>query len=137
MQGSINVILGLTAHDLATDHVIKPVRKLGCTSTYSSAKFSPHLCNSTTMGRVKPGVPACECKNNLQYAHKDYINAVEPSFCEAASTYGMPYGMLCDRLRGTQPRVEAHQSEQIHSVEEEKSILRFGKTLDDLGHSLK
>ena len=29
-----NIILGLTAHNLATDHTIKHVRKLGCTSNY-------------------------------------------------------------------------------------------------------
>jgi hypothetical protein len=44
---------------------------------------------------------------------------------------------LRDRLQGAQPRVEAHQSEQILSVEEEKSIVRFCEALDDLGHPLK
>ena len=37
-----NVILGLTAHDLATDHVIKHVIKLGCTSTYPAQVSNFH-----------------------------------------------------------------------------------------------
>jgi hypothetical protein len=44
---------------------------------------------------------------------------------------------LRDRLQGVQSRVEAHQSEQILSVEEEESIVRFCEPLDDLGHPLK
>jgi hypothetical protein len=74
------------------------------------------------MGRVKPRVPACECENNLQNARNNYINGVEPSIRSAASTYGVPYGTLRNRLQGTQPRVEAHQSEQILSVEEENQL---------------
>jgi len=71
------------------------------------------------MGTVKPREPACERENNLQTARKDDINGVQSSIRSAASTYGVPYGALCDRLQGAQPRVEAHQSEQILSVEEE------------------
>jgi len=89
------------------------------------------------MGRVNLRVPARERENNLQNARKDYINGVEPSIRSAASTYGVPYGTLRDRLQGAQSRVEAHQSEQILSVEEEKSIVRFCEALDDLGHPLK
>jgi hypothetical protein len=89
------------------------------------------------MGRVKPRVPARERENNLQNARNDYINGVEPSIRSAASTYGVPYATLRDRLQGVQSRVEAHQSEQILSVEEEESIVRFCEPLDDLGHPLK
>jgi len=89
------------------------------------------------MGRVKPRVSVPECENNLPNDRNDYINGVEFSVRSAASNYGVPYGTLCDRLQGAQPRVEAHQSEQILSVEEEKSIVRFCETLDDLGHPLE
>jgi hypothetical protein len=83
------------------------------------------------MGRVNLRVPACECENNIQNGCKDCINGVEPSIHSAASSYGVPYGTLRDRLQGAQSRVEAHQSEQILSVEEEKSIVRFCEALDD------
>jgi len=42
-----NVILGLTAHNLATDHVIKHVRKLGCTSNYPAQ--GPNFHPTTTI----------------------------------------------------------------------------------------
>jgi len=74
------------------------------------------------MGRAKPRVPAHEHKNNLKNAHIYYTNGVEPSIGSATTTYRVPYGTYHDRLLGTQPRVEAHQSEQILSVEEENQL---------------
>jgi len=89
------------------------------------------------MGRVKPRAPAHEHKHKLQNSREDDINEVEPSIRSAASTYRVPYWTMRDRLLGAQPRVEAHQYEQILSVEEEKSMVRFYEALDDVGHPLK
>ena len=87
------------------------------------------------MGRVKPRVPDCDHKNNLQNTGKDYITPDELSICSAAYTYGIPYGTLYDWPQCAQPWVEAHESEQIPWVEEEKSIVMFCEALDNLDHS--
>jgi len=56
---------------------------------------------------------------------------------EPLLTLGIPYGTLRDQSRGAQPRSAAHEKEQLLTVEEGKSIVRFCETLDDLGHPLQ
>ncbi len=89
------------------------------------------------MGKVKARKAASEREKDLKEAQHDYITGLEPSIRSAATTYGVPYGTLRDRLQGAKPRTEAHNQEQILSVEEEKAIVRFCVTLDDLGHPLR
>jgi hypothetical protein len=43
---------------------------------------------------------------------------------------------LPDGLKDAQPRGAAHEKQQLLSPEDEKSIVRFCETLDDLGHLL-
>ena len=42
----------------------------------------------------------------------------------AAEAYGIPFSTLKDRLKGTQPRVQAHIKQQLLSPTEEKSVIR-------------
>ena len=49
----------------------------------------------------------------------------------------MQYGTLGNRLQGSKPRTKSRSQEQILSMEEEKAIVRFCVTLDDLGHLLR
>jgi len=88
------------------------------------------------MGRVKCR-DATDRENDIREAKHAYCSGREPSIRAAASTYGVPYGTLRDRLRGAQPRSTAHEKEQLLILEEEKSIVRFCETLDDLGHPLQ
>jgi len=88
------------------------------------------------MGRVQCS-DATERGNDIQEAKHAYRSGLEPSIRAAALTYGIPYGTLRDRLRGAQPRSAAHEKEQLLTLEEEKSIVRFCETLDDLGHPLQ
>jgi hypothetical protein len=88
------------------------------------------------MGRVKCS-NATDRENNIRKTKHVYHSGLEPSIRAAASTYGVPYGALRDRLRGAQPRSVVHEKEQLLTLEEEKSIVRFCKTLDDLGHLLQ
>jgi len=89
------------------------------------------------MRQVKYRVPACKCINNLPNACKECINAVEPHIHSPATAYQVSNGTGHDRLLHPQPRVEAHQSKQILSVEEEKLIGRLCEALDDLDHIFK
>jgi hypothetical protein len=89
------------------------------------------------MGRVKCRDAASDRENEIREATHAYRTGLEPSIRAAASTYGIPYGTLRDRLRGAQPRGAAHEKEQLLTPEEEKSIVRFCETLDDLGHPLQ
>jgi hypothetical protein len=88
------------------------------------------------MGRVKCS-DATDRENDIRAAKHAYRSGLEPSIHTAASTYGILYGTLRDRLRGAQPRSAAHEKEQLLTLEEEKSIVRFCETLDDLGHPLQ
>jgi hypothetical protein len=89
------------------------------------------------MGKVKERKAASEREKDLKEAQHAYLTGLEPSIRSAATTYGVPYGTLRGRLQGAQPRTEAHHNEQVLSVEEEKAIVRFCETLDDLGHPLR
>jgi hypothetical protein len=89
-----------------------------------------------TMGKVKVCKAASEREMDLRDAQDAFLTGLEFSIRSAAKTYGVPYGTLPDRLQGAKPRSEAHRSEQLLSIEEEKSIVRFCETLDDLGHPL-
>ena len=88
------------------------------------------------MGRVKRREPATDRENDIREAKHAYLSGEVASIRAAASTYGIPFGTLRDRLRGTQPRSIAHENEQLLTPEEEKSIVRFCEALDDLGHPL-
>ena len=88
------------------------------------------------MGRVKCS-NATDRENDIREAKLAYRSGLEPSISAAASTYGIPYGTLRDRLRGAKPRSAANEKEQLLTLEEEKSIVRFCETLDDLGHPLQ
>jgi len=88
------------------------------------------------MGRVMCR-DASDRADDIREAKHAYRSGLEPSIHTAASTYGVPYGILQDRLRGAQPRSAAHEKEQLLTLEEEKSIFRFCETLDDLGHPLQ
>ena len=79
------------------------------------------------MGRVKCSV-ATDRENDIREAKHAYHSGLESSIHAAASTYGIPYGTLRDRLRGAQPRSAAHEKEQLLTLEEEKSIVRFCET---------
>jgi hypothetical protein len=89
------------------------------------------------MGGVKCRDTAIDRENEIHEAKHAYCTGLEPSIHAAASTYGIPYGTLRDRLRGAQPQGAAHEKEQLLTPEEEKSIVRFCETLDDLGHPLQ
>jgi hypothetical protein len=93
--------------------------------------FSNH---NSTMSRVKPRKSDSEHEKSIHLAKKDYLAGIEPSIRSAASTYGLPYLTLCDRLRGTQSALVAHHHQQLLTDQEEKSIVRFCNTLDDYGH---
>jgi hypothetical protein len=86
------------------------------------------------MGRVKPWKSDCEHEKSIHLAKKDYLAGIEPSIRSAASTYGLPYSILCDCLQGTQSALVAHHHQQLLTDQEEKSIVRFCNTLDDYGH---
>jgi len=88
------------------------------------------------MGRVKCR-EATDRENDIREAKHAYRSGLEPSIRAAASTYGVPYGTLCDQVRGAKPRSAAHEKEQLRTLEEEKSIVKFCETLDDLGHPLQ
>jgi hypothetical protein len=88
------------------------------------------------MGRVKCS-DATDQENAMREGKYAYYSGLEPSIRAAASTYGIPYGTLRDRLRKAQPRSAAHEKEQLLTLEEEKSIVRFCETLDNLGHPLQ
>jgi hypothetical protein len=88
------------------------------------------------MGRVKCS-DSTDRENDIREAKHAYHSGLEPSIRAAASIYGIPYGTLGDQLRGAQPRSAAHEKEQLLTLEEEKSIVRFCETLDDLGHPLQ
>jgi len=77
------------------------------------------------MGRVKCRYAAIDTENEIHEAKHAYCTGLGSSICSAASTYGIPYGTLRDRLRGAQPRGAAHEKEQLLTPEEEKSIVRF------------
>jgi len=89
------------------------------------------------MGRVKCRDAATDRENDICEAKHAYRSGLEPSLHAAASTYGVPYGTLRARLRGAQPRSAVHKMEQLLTLEEEKSIVRFCETVDDLGHPLQ
>jgi len=103
--------------------------------TQTQFSHSPH--NNTTMGRVKCRDAATDRENEIHEAKHACRSGLEPSIHSAASTYGIPYGTLRDQPRGAQPRSAAHEKEQLLTVEEGKSIVRFCETLDDLGHLLQ
>ena len=88
------------------------------------------------MGKVKERKAASAREKDLQDAKEAYLTQLEPSIRQAALTYHVRYGTLQDRLQGAKPCNEAHQQEQLLSVEEEKAIVRFCEALDDLGHPL-
>jgi len=88
------------------------------------------------MGRVKCR-DATGRENDIRKANHAYHSRLEPSVLTAASTYGAPYGTLRDQLRGAQRRSAAHEKEQLLTLEEEKSIVRFCETLDDLVRPLQ
>jgi len=88
------------------------------------------------MGIVKCRDAATDSENEICKAKHAYCSGLEPCIHAAASTYGLPYGTLWDQLRGAQSRSAAHEKEQLLTPEEEKSIVRFCETLDDLGHPL-
>jgi hypothetical protein len=96
--------------------------------------LSPH--DNATMGRVKCCY-AADRENDIPKVKHAYCSGLEPSIHAATSTYGVPYGTLRDPLRGAQPRSAAHEKEQLLSLQEEKSIIRFCETLDDLRHPLQ
>jgi len=88
------------------------------------------------MGRVKCR-DSTDRENDIRGAKHAYRSSLEPSTRAAASTYGVPYGTLQDQLRGAQPWSAAHETVQLFTLEEEKSIVRVCETLDDLGHLLQ
>jgi len=89
------------------------------------------------MGRVKCRDAVTDRENQIRESKHAYHSGLEPSIRAAASTYGITCGTLQDQLRGAQPRSAAHEKEQLLTLAEEKSIVRFCETLDDLGHLLQ
>ena len=75
-----------------------------------------------------------ERENEIREDKHAYCTGLAPSIRSAASMYSIPYGIFPDRFRGVQPTGAAHEKEQLLTPEEEKSIVRFCETLDDLGH---
>ena len=86
------------------------------------------------MSRVKPCRDDKEHERSIRLAKQDFINGTEASIRSASRTYNIPYSTLRDRLRGLQPRPEAHRGFHLLSVQEEKTIVRFRETLDNWGH---
>jgi len=89
------------------------------------------------MGRLKCRDAAIDRENEIREAKHAYRTDLEPTICAAASPYGIRHRTLRDWFRGAQPRGAAHEKEQLLTPEEEKSIVRFCETLDDLGHPLQ
>jgi hypothetical protein len=89
------------------------------------------------MGRVKCREPAGYRENDIWEAKHAYLSGEVASIHAAAATYGIPFGTLRDCLSGAQPRSIVHENKQLLTPEEEKSIVRFSKALDDLGHQLQ
>jgi hypothetical protein len=72
------------------------------------------------MGRVKSRDAATDRENEIREAKHAYCSGLEPSIRTAASTNGIPYTTLRDRLRGAQPRSAAHEKEQLLTLEEHR-----------------
>ena len=89
------------------------------------------------MERVKCRDAAIGRDNEILESKHGYRTGLEPSICAAASTYSIPYGTLRDRLRRAQQRGTGPEKEQLLTPEEEKSIVRFCETLDDLGQPVQ
>jgi len=89
------------------------------------------------MGRVQCRDTVVDIENEICEAKYVYHTGLESSIRAAASTYGVPYGFLPDRLWWAQPIGAENQNEQLLTPEEEKSIVTFCETLDDLGHQLQ
>jgi len=135
----INVIYGVTARELATDHAKKDTsaRSRDSQLPRSKIQFSLSPCNNATMHRVKCPDAATDRENDIREAKHAYSLDLEPCIHTVALTYVVPYETLRDQLRGAQPRSAAHEKEQLHTLEEEKSIDWFCETEDDLGHLLQ
>jgi len=89
------------------------------------------------MGRVKPRTSNLDPENAIRKAKQDYLNGTYPSIHSAASAYGIPNSTLQGRLRGAQPTRIGHQKQQLLTASEEKAIVQFYLSLDNLGHPLK
>jgi len=89
------------------------------------------------MGTVNCRDAATHIENEIRKAKHAYTSGFQRSINAPAWTYGIPYGTLWDWLGGAQPRSAAHKKEQLQTPDEEKSIVRFCETLDDLGHLLQ
>jgi hypothetical protein len=83
---------------------------------------------------VKPWKSDSEHEKSIHLTKKDYLAGIEPSIWSAASTYGISYSTVHDRLQGTQSTLVAHYHQKLLTDQEEKSIVRFCNTLDDSGH---
>ena len=86
------------------------------------------------MGHVKPCWDDNKREESIRLAKQDFINGIDPSICSAVRTYNVPYPTLRAHLHGLQTRTEAHQELQLLSVQEERAIVHFCETLDNLGH---
>ena len=84
------------------------------------------------MGHVKPFRVSEEHVKFIRQTR--FINGIERSIRSAARTYNMLYPTLRARLHGRQTRTEANRGRKLLSVQEEKAIVCFCETLDDLGH---
>jgi len=89
------------------------------------------------MERAKCRDTAIDRENEICKAKHAYHTGLQLSIHTTALTYSIQYETLRDQLRGAQPRGAAHENEQLRTPEEEKSIVRFCETLDDLGHPLQ
>jgi hypothetical protein len=89
------------------------------------------------MERVKCRDEVIDRENEIYEAKHAYPTGLKPSIHTAASTYGIFYTTLLDRLRQIQPRGASHYTEQLLTAEEKTSILRFYETLDGVGYPLQ
>lgn len=66
-------------------------------------------------------------------ALKDLASGKISSIRAAAEYYGLKYETLRDRKKGAENRVEAHESQQNLTSQEEKAVVRWISKVDDWG----
>ena len=68
---------------------------------------------------------------NTQAAVGDYRAGRFTCICDTATSHGISYTKLRNRLSGVPPRAEAHTSQQTLTVHEEKAIVNYILRLDN------
>jgi hypothetical protein len=86
---------------------------------------------------VKHSDSATDSKTEICATKHAYCSDLEPSFCVAASIYGLLYGTMWNWLTGVYARSAPHEKEQLLALPDEKLIFRFCITPGNFGHPLQ